>query len=318
MMNDGPGDGHHSSFVFRTTAAMAIKDWWHKLKQSPIGDVIKHKHRFVVMDTDTFKEKFSFQLSGINLFVTIGITVIVLIILTTVLIAFTPLRELIPGYTDNEAVEQTYANERKLDSLQVQLENQEWMVATLQAVMRGERIGDVPLVDSNASLQQVTEVYRHSREDSLLRAEVEREDSRYQVKSSPSGPAVAADASPTIIHLFFTPLKGTILQPFANDHHGVDIAGDAGHAVCAAYSGTVVFAGFTAESGHVVSIQHPGNVVTVYKNCSTLLLHEGDAVRAGEPVAYVGNSGRREQGPYLHFEIWVGGTAVNPEEYISF
>ena len=105
---------------------MSLKDWWYRLKGSPVSDVIKRKHRFVVMDTDTFKEKFSFQLSGINLFVAIGITVIVLIILTTVLIAFTPLREWIPGYTDNAAVEQTYANSRKLDSLQVQLENQEW------------------------------------------------------------------------------------------------------------------------------------------------------------------------------------------------
>ncbi len=78
-----------------------MKDWWIKIKSWPINDVIKHKHRFVVLDTDTYKEKFSFQLSGANLFVTLGITMIVLIMLTTVLIAFTPLRELIPGYTNN-------------------------------------------------------------------------------------------------------------------------------------------------------------------------------------------------------------------------
>ena len=76
---------------------MKIKEWWAKLRSKPVTDVIKHKHRFVVMDTDTFKEKFSFQLSGINLFVTIGITVIVFILLTTVLIAFTPLRECYGG-----------------------------------------------------------------------------------------------------------------------------------------------------------------------------------------------------------------------------
>ena len=300
---------------------MNFKDWWYRLKDGAVADVIKRKHRFVVMDTDTFKEKFSFQLSGINLFVTVGITIIVLILLTTILIAFTPLREWIPGYTNTAAVEQTYANAKKIDSLQVQLENQEWMVATLQAVLRGEELGETQIIDSSTSLQQVTAVYRHSKEDSLLRLEVEREDNRYQVKSSTSGVVTtggAPDASPAITHLFFTPLKGNILTPYSREHHGVDIAGEAGHAVCAAYSGTVIFAGFTAEGGHTLTIQHPGNVVTIYRNCSTLLMHQGDAVRAGEPIAYVGNSGRRELGPYLHFEIWVGGVAVNPEEYISF
>ena len=299
---------------------MGLKDWWFKLKGSSIADVIKRKHRFVVMDTDTFKEKFSFQLSGINLFVAVGITIIVLILLTTILIAFTPLREWIPGYTNNAAVEQTYANAKKLDSLQVQLENQEWMVATMQAVLRGEELGETQQMDSSATLQQVATVYRRSKEDSLLRLEVEREDNLYQVKSNNSGSAAATvvDASPAITHLFFTPLKGNILTPYSREHYGVDIAGEAGHAVCAAYSGTVLFSGFTAEAGQTLTIQHPGNVVTVYRNCSSLLVRQGDAVRAGAPVAYVGNNGRRELGPYLHFEIWVNGAAVNPEEYISF
>ncbi len=299
---------------------MALKDWWFKLKSRPIADVIKRKHRFVVMDTDTFKEKFSFQLSGINLFVVVGITIIVLILLTTILIAFTPLREWIPGYTNTRAVEQTYVNAKKLDSLQVQLENQEWLLATMQAVLRGEKLGDeVPLTDTNVTLQQLAIDYRRSKEDSLLRLEVEREDNLYQVKSPSAAPAVtAAEAPSAITHLLFTPVKGKILTSFAPGHLGVDISGEAGHVVCAAYSGTVVFVGFTAEAGHVLALQHPGNVITVYRNCSSVLMRQGDVVRAGEPVAYVGTGGRRELGPYLHFEIWVGGTAVNPEEYISF
>ena len=301
---------------------MGLKKWWYKLKDNPVTDVIKRKHRFVVMDTDTFKEKFSFQLSGINLFVTIGITVIVLILLTTILIAFTPLREWIPGYTDTRMVEQTYQNAKKIDSLEAQLENQEWMIATMQSVLRGEKFPsepEAPQSDSAATLQQLAVAYRHIKEDSLLRLEVEREDNRYQVKeSSVSTLSSTSDASPTITHLFFTPLKGNILTPYSASHHGVDIAGEATRAVCAAYSGTVIFAGFTAEWGHVIALQHPGNVITVYQNNGSLLKQQGDAVRAGEPIAYVGNGGRRELGAYLHFEIWVGGVAVNPEEYISF
>ena len=305
---------------------MAIKDWWFKLKDSPVADVIKRKHRFVVMDTDTFKEKFSFQLSGINLFVTVGITMIVLIVLTTVLIAFTPLREYIPGYTDTEMIEQTYANAKKIDSLERAVADQEWVLATMQALMRGEPLGaqaDSLLADSTSKLAVVAGAYRRSREDSLLRLEVESEDNRYQVKSSvrqATGAATTADMQPTVTHLFFAPVKGNIVKPYSSAmrHYGVDIAAASESPVNAAYSGTVISAGFTAEDGHVIALQHPAGVITIYRNNSALLKHQGDAVRAGEPIAFVGTGTTTELGPHLHLEVWVNGTPVNPEDYISF
>ena len=292
-----------------------------KIRSKPLGDVIKHKHRFVVMDTDTFKEKFSFQLSGINIFVTVGITVIVLIVLTTVLIAFTPLREYIPGYTNTEMVEQTYANAKKIDSLETAVANQEWLIATMQALVRGDNPGgqfDSVRSDSTATLEHVAAAYRRSIDDSLLRLDVEHEDSRYEVKNQPE-PSSAAGNS-VLSHLLFAPVKGAILRPYnaSERHYGVDIAGTATTPVNAAYSGTVVFAGFAAEDGHVIAIQHPGGLITIYRNNSTLLKHQGDAVRAGEPIAYLGGGSQTDAGPHLHLEVWVGGTPVNPEEYIPF
>ena len=305
---------------------MSIKDWWLKIRNSQVSDVIKHKHRFVVMDTDTFKEKFSFQLSGINLFVTVGITVIVLIVLTTVLIAFTPLREYIPGYTDTEMIEQTYVNAKKIDSLERAVADQEWVLATVQALMRGEALGaevDSVMADSTSKLAVVAGVYRRSREDSLLRLEVESEDNRYQVKggvNQTAGSAATTDMQPTVTHLFFAPVKGNIVKPYssATRHYGVDIAAASESPVNAAYSGTVISAGFTAEDGHVITLQHPAGVITVYRNNSALLKHQGDVVRAGEPIAFVGTGNTTELGPHLHLEVWVNGSPVNPEEYISF
>lgn len=307
---------------------MGIKDWWLKIKNSQVSDVIKHKHRFVVMDTDTFKEKFSFYLSGINLFVTVGVTVIVLILLTTVLIAFTPLREYIPGYTDTEMIEQTYVNAKKIDSLETALADQEWLLATVQALLRGESLGaqaDSALADKSSSLNVVAGIYKHSKDDSLLRQEVEREDNRYQVKRISTQKeelcfSIASDMQPTVTHLFFAPVKGNIVNPYnaATRHYGVDIAAASGSPVNAAYSGTVVSAGFTAENGHVIALQHPAGVITVYRNNSALLKHQGDAVRTGEPIAFVGTGTKTELGPHLHLEVWVNGMPVNPEEYISF
>lgn len=302
---------------------MVFKKWWQHIKAKPLGDVIKHKHKFVVMDTNTFKEKFSFQLSGINLFVTIGITVIVLIVLTIVLIAFTPLREYIPGYTNTEVIEQTYSNARKVDSLEVALANQEWLISTVQAVLRGETMGtyaDSLYSDSSATFASVATAYRHSREDSLLRLEVEQADSRYEVKATPAAQPHSPDHGTAVTHLFFAPVKGNILRAYnsAEHHYGIDIAAAADKPVLAAYNGTVVFAGFAAEDGYIIVLQHPGNVLTLYRNVGALLKHQGDMVRAGEPLAYVGTAGHRSPGPYLHLELWIGGTAVNPEAYIPF
>ena len=301
---------------------MSLKDWWYKIKSTPLGDVIKHKHRFVVMDTDTFKEKFSFQLSGSNLFVGVGVTIIVLIVLTTVLIAFTPLREYIPGYTDTEMIEQTYVNAKKIDSLETVLTDQEWLVATMQSVLRGESLGheyDSVKADSNATLEQLAMAYRHSVDDSLLRLDVEREDNRYEVKSNANMPTTM-DNGPAVTHIFFAPVKGKIVEPYnaVARHYGVDIAAATGCPVSAAYSGTVIFAGFAADEGHVIVLQHPAGIITVYRNNSALLKHQGDVVRAGEPIAYVGTGTNRDIGPHLHLEIWVGGSPANPEDYISF
>ncbi len=301
---------------------MAIKDWWIKLRSKPIGDIIKHKHRFVVMDTDTFKEKLSFQLSGINLFVTVGITIIVLIVLTTVLIAFTPLREYIPGYTDNETIEQTYHNAKKIDSLETVLTNQEWLIATLQAVMRGETIDatyDSILTDSSSTLAHLGTAYRRSKEDSLLRLEVEAEDNRYEVKNSTAATPADNNLS-AATHLFYPPVKGNIINSYnsATHHYGVDIAAATGQPVSAAYSGTVILAGFAADEGHVIALQHPAGIITIYRNNSALLKKQGDIVRAGEPIAYVGAGTNRDLGSHLHLEVWVNGTPVNPQDYISF
>ena len=166
-------------------------------------------------------------------------------------------------------------------------------------------------------------VYRRSREDSLLRLEVESEDNRYQVKggvNQTAGSAATTDMQPTVTHLFFAPVKGNIVKPYssATRHYGVDIAAASESPVNAAYSGTVISAGFTAEDGHVITLQHPAGVITVYRNNSALLKHQGDVVRAGEPIAFVGTGNTTELGPHLHLEVWVNGSPVNPEEYISF
>jgi len=81
--------------------------------------------------------------------------------------------------------------------------------------------------------------------------------------------------------------------------------------------GTVILSSFTANDGNIIQIQHANNLISVYKHNSALLKKSGDYVKAGESIAFIGNSGDHSDGPHLHFELWEGGIPVNPLDYLS-
>jgi murein DD-endopeptidase MepM/ murein hydrolase activator NlpD len=120
--------------------------------------------------------------------------------------------------------------------------------------------------------------------------------------------------------LFFTPLKGIITSEFnpAQGHYGIDIVSKQNEAVKSVLDGTVIFSNWTLETGYVMSVQHSQNIVSIYKHNSVLLKKTGEYVRAGEPIAIVGETGEQITGPHLHFELWNDGRPVNPKDYITF
>ena len=144
---------------------------WQSFRES-----MRRKHRLVVMDSDSFKEKYSFELSGTNVFATFGLGAILLVTLTALLIAFTPLRAIVPGYVNPEMVEQTYRNARTLDSLEHALAAQERMIGDMQALFSGKAITADTATPAAREMGPV--VYRRSPADSALRAEVEQRNAK--------------------------------------------------------------------------------------------------------------------------------------------
>ena len=98
-------------------------------------------------------------------------------------------------------------------------------------------------------------------------------------------------------------------------HDGIDIAAPEGTAIGAAASGTVVYAGRQAGYGAIVIVRHAGGLLTVYAHASAVLVEQGQAVAAGQPIARVGRSGRTN-GPHLHFEVREGTRPRNPLLYL--
>jgi murein DD-endopeptidase MepM/ murein hydrolase activator NlpD len=274
---------------------------------------LKSRYKLVFLNEDTFEERATFHLRPLTIFVTIGITIILLIVLTTLLIAFTGLREYIPGYSDVKMKRQLFTLVQRSDSMQVALNARDLYIDNIRNIVNGnlnDTLNKKP--EGNAKVENIGTL-KKSKEDSLLRNEIEGSD---KFTLSPNSSAASGISS----FLFFPPVKGMVTNRFnaVGKHYGIDIAGNPNEAVKATLDGTVVLANFTSETGWVIGIQHGNNLFSFYKHNSSLLKKAGDFVKAGEVIAIIGNSGELSTGPHLHFELWSNGSALDPQKYVAF
>nr|WP_262911124.1 M23 family metallopeptidase [Tenacibaculum ovolyticum] len=270
------------------------------------------KYRLVILNEDTFQEKFSLKLSRLNVFVFGGVFSVVLIALTSLLIAFTGLREYIPGYASTSLKKKATRLVYEADSLKTRLAVIERYTKALKPVLTGEirseKIDSIKIEAQNLTFNESK--LQASKQDSLFRAKIEGKD-RFPLSEGAAGRAKI---------VFFSPLTGTVSQAFnMNDkHYALDIVAKTGTPVKAIADGTVILAEWTAETGYVITIQHPNKFISVYKHNGSLLKQQGDVVKSGEAIASVGSTGELTTGAHLHFELWNNGFPVNPTDYIDF
>jgi len=275
---------------------------------------LRNRYRLVVMNDDTFEEKFSLQLTPLGLFVLVGSVIIIMIIFVTSLIAFTPLREYIPGYADTGLRRNLVRIDFKSDSLEKSLIEQNAYMKNIGNVLRGDVSFDSTQnrPDKNKEFGKLK--MDASKNEEALRKNIESQD-QYNLNYEPE-----ASKNGISNFSFFTPLKGIITNSFkANEqHYGVDIVGPENEAIKTTLDGTVILAVWTSETGYTIAIQHSNNLTSVYKHNSVLLKKAGDFVKAGEPIAIIGNSGEHTTGPHLHFELWYNGNPIDPQDYMVF
>ena len=272
-----------------------------------------HKYRLVILNEDTFEERFAIKLTRLNVFILTSLSAISLVFFTILLIAFTPLREYIPGYSSAKLKKQATSLNYKTDSLVNELELNKRYYASIRKVLTG----DVASLEFNRdSILQATKndigvlQVATNKQDSLLRQKVDKEDKYNLFESS-------GDQSNYVL---FPPVNGTISEGYdlKERHFAVDVVVAANTPVKATADGTVIFAEWTVETGYVVIIEHKQELISVYKHNSTITKSQGDLVKAGEVIAMSGNTGELSTGPHLHLELWSKGYPVNPTNFIDF
>lgn len=275
----------------------------------------RQRYQVVLVNEKTFEEKSSFRASRLGVFTIIAAFAVLLITLSVLAIFLTPLRTLTEGYGDSSLRDVGELNSLVLDEVVESNRQYELYYDNLNNILNGT-IGDGDSLTNDtvqAGLYDSLDL-NNSVVDSAFRKDVE-DASAYALDFNKS---VEENSARNVY--FFTPLRGRITSSFnaKKRHFGIDVAANENESAKATLEGTVVFASWTPDDGHVLHIQHSHNYLSVYKHNAVLHKQVGDRVKAGENVSIIGNTGENTTGPHLHFELWHNGIPVDPQKLIVF
>ncbi len=255
---------------------------------------LRNTFRLIIMNDETLEEMRSYRLSLLNIYTFFSIILVILSLLIISFIIFTPIKRFIPGYGDVNSNPQFLDLKEKVEFLEEELDNQELYIDGLTKLFDGI---DEDLGNSVANAQPLEN----------------------NVKSSiQEVPYVNTNILDELF--FINPVNGTVSEGFMIDkkHFGVDVLAPKNTPIKSIMDGVILSSDWSLETGNTISIQHPSNIISIYKHNSVLLKETGSLVKAGEAIAIIGNTGTLSDGPHLHFELWYNGKPENPEEYFSF
>lgn len=269
--------------------------------------------RLVILNEETFEERFAMRLTRLNVFVAGSLLAIFLVGITILIISYTPLKEYIPGHASLALQKRAVALGFKTDSLATAVNMNDQYIKSVKRVLRGDVSAEKFNKDSiiAAAELDVSEIQLSpSKEDSLLRVKVEKEDKYNLFERATLG----------VDLVLFPPAIGPVSSDFSieDKHYAVDIVLSSGTPIKATATGRVLFSEWTYETGYVIIIDHGNSLLSVYKHNSLLTKAQGDFVSAGEVIAMSGGSGELSSGPHLHFELWNNRYPINPSEFIDF
>lgn len=280
-------------------------------KRNFLRQKLLNRYRFVILNEDSYEEKLSYKLTGLNIFLLMSFLAVLIIGVTTSLIAFTSLKEYIPGYDSTELRAKAAKNLETLDSLTQVIYSNQGFINSIGGVITGETQKeeiiieeiDVDKVFNNKNLKT-------NKEDSILRKIVEKEDKFNALDSGVK----------KVDFVLFSPVVGKVTSgfDFGTKHFGIDVALPLKTPVKAVAGGTVVFAEWTVQTGFVIILEHTFGLTSIYKHNDSGIIKQGDLIEPGQVIAFSGNTGELTSGPHLHFELWREGNPINPLDYINF
>ena len=277
---------------------------------------LTNKYLLIIRNEENFAEKTTFSFNYARLFLILTGLGLFLLALAIYLVTVALEQWLDPRHAQMEANRKVIELSMAIDSLSEEVNNKDIFIENIRKVIAGEEIDEEISIRPESNLQSAQLNEGIQPIDSQFRAQFEESDLA-EITALPI--AVSSNAYDLRDIYLLSPLDGIITDRFnpKEDHYGTDIVAKENEPIRSVADGVVVMSSWTLDGGYVIAIQHPGNLISVYKHNSELFKNVGNFVAAGEVVATIGNTGELTTGPHLHLELWHNGNPVNPEEYIA-
>lgn len=282
-------------------------------RRQRVWNKLLSRYRLVILNEETFEEQLYFRLTRLNVIIITTLIVALLFTGTIMLVAYSPIKEYMPGYASTKMRKQAVENSLRLDSLMGAYQQSQRQLGSIRKVLIGEIEFEelenrLSLIDSQEVL--IKEIPKRGKEDSILRSLVEQED-KYSFTNTTAS---------NVNFVLFPPAVGDISQAYdaAIDHYAVDVVVKENSPIKSVAEGTVIFSEWTADTGYVIIIEHPYGLLSAYKHNASLSKTQGERVQAGEVIATAGDTGEYSTGYHLHFELWSDGFPMDPENFIDF
>ena len=267
----------------------SISSWWKRFSR---------KRRLSMLNATDNVEEWYTHISPAGLLAAFLAFALLLFILILSIVAYTPVLELLPGYR----VEAARSRENLMQSV-IRLDSMERMMNDMITYNN-----NIALIMEGTNKTLVVP----SREDSLLRAELEGE-GPYSLGQSTGGGAARKPIE------MVAPIEGIVIERFdiKRENFGIRIAASPDTQIVAADDGVVVMNLWTPETGYLIEIQHSNNLISIYKNLSKSLVAKGQRIKRGGVIGsnteVLADGGDAK---IFEFELWSNGKPVDPESYI--
>ena len=274
-----------------------------------------NKYRFTILNENKKEENaHRFSIRPLSVLMTLFFLFVLVVIVLYLIVVYTPVGTLIPGYINKRTKEELISSNIRIDSITYEMAKQERYIADIKAILNG----DITLDSIKNSPQHIT-----SDSIDIESSELEKEFAKeWEERESYNLTSQATNVNEIQSLNLFRPAQGEIIRAFdiSNSHFGVDIAEVPGESIRAVHDGTVVMSDFTANDGYTIVIQHRENMISVYRNCYRLMKEIGEKVTKGEAIGTFINRKAEDNRSkrFLHFELWHRGKPLDPNIYIAF
>ena len=266
----------------------------------------RHKYRLAMLDDITLREVFHIRVSWLGAVSVITIAILALIVLLSVLIVYTPIRNILPGYSESLR-QQLIQESARVDSLQGSLTLQRQYLDVIKQLTAGDIQSDsVQSLDSLQRVEQarILEEGRNEVTEAFMNQYEQKERDRLLLFEAPTGQTMQQ---------LYRPVRGAVMVSARPDLHlyATSVATAKNESVLAVMRGRIVHVQRAEDNTFTIVVQHTP-LMSVYRHVTKPLKMQGAQVEAGEAIGLMDGS------KDLAFEIWEAGSFINPEEVIAW